>query len=54
MLVMKKSGKPFKCGKIVASVTGYTTNPHCPQRRKAAIMQDGSVVNLDRLTYKVK
>lgn len=54
MLVRKISGKPFKCGKIVAAVIGYTINPHCPKGSKAARMQDGTVVNLDRLTHKIK
>lgn len=53
MLVMKRSGKPFKNGKIVAAVVGYTINPNGPPK-KAARMQDGSIVNLDRLVYKIK
>jgi hypothetical protein len=51
MLVMKRSGKPFKCGKIVASILGYTVNPQCPKQSRAALMQDGSIVNLDRLKW---
>jgi len=54
MLVMKRSGKPFKCGKIVASVVGYTINEQCPKRSKAAVIQDGTVVNLNRLIYNCK
>ncbi len=48
MKVKKKSGKPFKSGKKIATVKGITVNRQDPKRRPAyTFYEDDSVVNID-------
>ena len=48
--VLKKSGKPFKCGAKMVKVKSVTVNEH--SGKDAFVMEDGSVVDC-RACYKV-
>lgn len=47
--VCKISGKPFKSGLKNGVICSFTINEQCTQKRVAAVMNDGSIVNLDIL-----
>ncbi len=48
--VRKKSNKPFKSGKKVNTISGFTTNPHIDNCKAYSFEEDDSVVNMDRCT----
>jgi hypothetical protein len=49
MDVQKISGKPFKSGKKVETISSFGINETDPKKRRCAIFQDGSVCNLELL-----
>jgi len=45
--VRKKSGKPFKSGNLVNTITGIIINPRSPKNEKAyTFEEDSSCVNI--------
>jgi len=45
--VKKKSGKPFKSGNLVNTITGIIINPRSPKNEKAyTFEEDSSCVNI--------
>jgi hypothetical protein len=48
-IVVKKSGKPFKSGGLKETIKGFCVNQEDPKRRKAVILSDDSICNIDVL-----
>lgn len=43
--IIKKSGKPFKCGFKVATILNFVTNPHT-NKEGVLIKEDNTIVDL--------